>query len=45
MTAFIIIVGLVLLTMAAINEAIVLLVWLYEHDNSCGRVNNGKEKQ
>ena len=34
MTAFILIVGLVLLTMAAINEAIVLLVWLYEHDNS-----------
>lgn len=34
MTAFILIVGLVLLTMAAINEAIVLLMWLYEHDNS-----------
>ena len=33
MTAFILIVGLVLLTMAAINEAIVLLVLLYEHDN------------
>ena len=32
MTTFILIVGLVLLTMAAINEAIVLLVWLYEHD-------------
>ena len=32
MTAFILIVGLVLLTMVAINEAIVLLVWLYEHD-------------
>ena len=45
MTAFILIVGLVLLTMAAINEAIVLLVWLYEHDNRRGRVNNGKEKQ
>ena len=45
MTAFILIVGLVLLTMAAINEAIVLLVWLYEHDNHSGRVNNGKEKQ
>ena len=33
MTAFILIVGLVLLAMLAINEAIVLLVWLYEHDN------------
>lgn len=33
MTTFILIVGLVLLMMFAINEAIVLLVWLYEHDN------------
>ena len=33
MTTFILIVGMVLLTLAAINEAIVLLVWLYEHDN------------
>ena len=32
MTVFVIIVGLVLLTMAAINEAIELLKWLYEHD-------------
>ena len=32
LNVFIIIVGLVLLTLAAINEAIVLLVWLYEHD-------------
>ena len=32
MTIFIIIVGLVLLTMFAINEAIVLLVWLYQID-------------
>ena len=32
MTVFILIVGLVLLTMAAINEAIALLNWLYEHD-------------
>ena len=32
MTAFILIVGLVLLTMAAISEAIELLKWLYEHD-------------
>ena len=44
MTTFILIVGLVLLTMAAINEAIVLLVWLYEHDNHRRRVINGKEK-
>ena len=34
MTAFIIIVGLVLLTMSAISDAIALLVRLYEHDNS-----------
>ena len=45
MTAFILIVGLVLLTMEAINEAIVLLVRLYEHDNHRRRVINGKEKQ
>ena len=32
MTAFILIVGLALLTMAAINEAIRLLNWLYEQD-------------
>lgn len=32
MTTFIIIVGLVLLTLAAISEAIELLKWLYEHD-------------
>ena len=32
MTAFILIVGLVLLAMVAINEAIKLLVWLYEID-------------
>ena len=32
MTAFVRIVGLVLLTAAAINEAIELLKWLYEHD-------------
>ena len=38
MTAFILIVGLVVLTLAAINEAIVLLVWLYEHD----RIQNKK---
>ena len=44
MTAFILIVGLVLLMLAAINEAIALLIRLYEHDNSRRRVNNGKEK-
>ena len=32
MTTFILIVGLVLLTLAAINDAIALLKWLYEHD-------------
>ena len=32
MTTLVIIVGLVLLTLAAINEAIELLKWLYEHD-------------
>ena len=32
MNVFILIVGLVLLTMAAICEAIELLKWLYEHD-------------
>ena len=45
MTTFILIVGLVLLTLAAINEVIVLLVWLYEHDNRRRRVTYGKEKQ
>ena len=32
MTVFVIVVGLVLLTMAAISEAVELLKWLYEHD-------------
>lgn len=32
MTAFIIIVGLVLLTMSAISDAIALLNWMYEQD-------------
>ena len=32
MTGFVIIVGLVLLTLAAISEAVELLKWLYEHD-------------
>ena len=34
MTGFVIIVGLVLLTLAAISEAIELLKWLYEHDRT-----------
>ena len=32
MTTFILIVGLVLLTMGAISDVIALLVWLYEQD-------------
>ena len=32
LNVFILIVGLVLLTMVAINEAVALLKWLYEHD-------------
>ena len=32
MTGFVIIVGLVLLTLAAISEAVELLKWMYEHD-------------
>ena len=31
MTVFVIIVGLVLLTLAAISEAVELMKWLYEH--------------
>ena len=34
MTTFILIVGLVLLTMFAINEAIALLNWIYEQDQT-----------
>ena len=37
LNVFILIVGLVLLTLAAINEAIARLVWLYEHDNRSRR--------
>ena len=37
MTAFIIIVGLVLLTMSAVSDTVALLKWLYEHDNHRGR--------
>ena len=40
MTTFILIVGLVLLIMFAINEAIVLLVWLYEIDRRNKRSND-----
>ena len=32
MNVFVIIVGLVLLTLAAISEAIELMKWMYEHD-------------
>ena len=32
MTVFVIIVGLFLLTAAAISEAVELLKWIYEHD-------------
>ena len=39
MTTFILIVGLVLLTMAAINEAIALSKWMYERD----QIQNNKE--
>ena len=45
MTAFILIVGLVLLAMAAINEALALLAWLYEHDNSRGRGEQWQRKK
>ena len=44
MTTFILIVGLVLLVMFAINEAIVLLKWMYEQDRTrkgTQRVHNG----
>lgn len=41
MTTFILIVGLVLLTMAAINEAIALLKRIYEYDQiQKGDINN-----
>ena len=32
MNVFILIVGLVLLTMAAISEAVEMVKWMYEHD-------------
>ena len=42
MTTFILIVGLVLLTMFAINEAIALLIRLYEHDQMHKRTRGGE---
>ena len=33
MTAFILIIGLVLLTMSAISDAAALLTWMYEQDH------------
>ena len=42
MTTFILIVGLVLLTMAAINEAIALLIKFYEHDMRHKRTRGGE---
>ena len=42
MTTFILIVGLVLLTMVAINEAIVLLNWIYEQDRERKRARRGE---
>ena len=45
MTAFILIVGLVLLAMSEISDAIALLNWMYEQDRKHKRrLNNGKEK-
>ena len=43
MTGFVIIVGLVLLTLAAISEAIELLKWLYEHDRRHGNERLGRK--
>ena len=43
MTGFVIIVGLVLLTMAAISEAVELLKWLYEHDRRHGNERLGRK--
>ena len=42
MTTFILIVGLVLLMMFAINEAIALLNWLYEQDRMHKRTRGGE---
>ena len=43
MTGFVIIVGLVLITMAAISEAVELLKWLYEHDRRHGNERLGRK--
>ena len=43
MNVFVIIVGLVLLTMAAISEAVELLKWLYEHDRRHGNERLGRK--
>ena len=43
MTGFVIIVGLVLLTLAAISEAIELLRWLYELDRRHGNERLGRK--
>ena len=43
MTGFVIIVGLVLLTMAAVSEAIELMKWLYEHDRRHGNERLGRK--
>ena len=40
LNAFIIIVGLVLLTMAAISDAAALLKWLYEQDQRRSQTKN-----
>ena len=42
LNVFILIVGLVLLTMAAINEAIALLIKFYEHDMRHKRTRGGE---
>ena len=43
MTGFVIIVGLFLLTAAAISEAVELLKWLYEHDRRHGNERLGRK--
>ena len=42
LNVFVLIVGLVLLTLAAINEAIALLIRLYEHDQRRRRTRGGE---
>ena len=43
MTGFVIIVGMVLLTMAAISDIAALLKWLYEHDRRHGNERLGRK--